>query len=265
MTSISIEKLAAELQGPGPGPVVLLDVRREQARNGTGLDIPGAIWCDPARWLDWKDGFAQVPRVLLYCAHGHEISQGLAAALRAMGVDAVSLEGGFAAWQSAGQPVRSVGQPHAQGTKWVTRERPKIDRIACPWLVSRFIDPLAEFLYVPASQVLAVATQTGAIPYDIPGVDLSHVGDLCSFDAFLSRYHLSDPALQQLATIVRGADTARLDLAPQSAGLYALSLGLSHTCPNDQDMLKHGLVMYDALYAWCQKGQGETHNWPPGA
>ena len=151
------------------------------------------------------------------------------------------------------------------GTKWVTRERPKIDRIACPWLVSRFIDPHAEFLFVPANQVLAVAAQTGATPYDVPGVDLSHVGELCSFDAFLSRYSLGNPALQQLATIVRGADTARLDLAPQSAGLYALSLGLSHTCPNDHDMLKHGLVMYDALYAWCQKGQSETHNWPPAA
>lgn len=286
MTSISIENLAAELQGPGP--VVLLDVRREQARNGAGLDIPGTTWRNPAHWLDWKDEFAQAPRVLLYCAHGHEISQGLTAALRAMGVDAVSLDGGFSAWQSAGQPVCPLhSQPQAsspdtntgrgagtgtgteksapQGTKWVTRERPKIDRIACPWLVSRFIDPLAEFLYVPASQVLAVAAQTGATPYDVPGVDLSHVGDLCSFDAFLSRYHLNDPALQQLATIVRGADTARLDLAPQSAGLYALSLGLSHTCHNDHDMLGHGLVMYDALYAWCQKGQGETHNWPPGA
>lgn len=147
--------------------------------------------------------------------------------------------------------------------KWVTRARPKIDRIACPWLILRFIDPGAEFLYVPADQVLAVAQQTGAVPYDIPGVAMSHVGELCSFDAFLSHHGLVDPALQQLALIVRGADTARLDLAPQSAGLHALSLGLSHCFADDHEMLRHGLVVYDALYAWCQACQQETHNWPP--
>ncbi|MCH8178280.1 MAG: chromate resistance protein [Proteobacteria bacterium] len=147
--------------------------------------------------------------------------------------------------------------------KWVTRERPKIDRIACPWLIQRFIDPQAEFLYVPANQVLPVADSEGATPYDIPGVEMSHVGDSCSFDAFLLKYKLSDPALQQLATIVRGADTDRLDLAPQAAGLYALSLGLSRQFADDHEMLRHGMVMYDALYAWCQSCQGETHTWPP--
>ena len=147
--------------------------------------------------------------------------------------------------------------------KWVTRERPKIDRIACPWLIQRFIDPQAEFLYVPADQVLAVAAQTGAVPYDVPGVEMTHVGDRCSFDAFIGKYALTDPALQQLAVIVRGADTARLDLAPQAAGLYALSIGLSYQHPDDHEMLRHGLVMYDALYAWCQSCQGEQHNWPP--
>jgi hypothetical protein len=147
--------------------------------------------------------------------------------------------------------------------KWVTRERPKIDRIACPWLLLRFVDPAAEFLYVPAGQVLQVASATGATPYDIPGVEMSHVGDLCSFDAFIAKYQLGDPALQQLATIVRGADTDRLDLAPQSAGLYALSLGLSQVFADDHEMLRHGLVVYDALYAWCQSCQGETHHWPP--
>lgn len=147
--------------------------------------------------------------------------------------------------------------------QWITRERPKIDRIACPWLVARFIDSEAEFLYVPAGDVLSVAEKTGAIPYDIPGVEFSHVGELCSFDAFLSKYQLNDPALQQLAVIVRGADTSRLDLTPQSAGLYALSLGLSQTFADDHEMLKHGMVMYDALYAWCQHCQSETHNWPP--
>ncbi|ASF47816.1 chromate resistance protein ChrB domain-containing protein [Methylovulum psychrotolerans] len=147
--------------------------------------------------------------------------------------------------------------------QWITRERPKIDRIACPWLVARFIDTEAEFLYVPAAQVLPIAEMTGAIPYDVPDVELSHVGELCSFDAFLLKYGLDDPALAQLAVIVRGADTSRLDLSPQSAGLYAISLGLSHTFADDHELLKYGMVMYDALYAWCRDGQAETHNWPP--
>jgi hypothetical protein len=147
--------------------------------------------------------------------------------------------------------------------KWVTRERPKIDRIACPWLISRFIDREPEFLYVAAAEVLPTAQKTGAVPYDIPGVEMSHVGELCSFDAFLSKYRLTEPALQQLAAIVRGADTSRLELTPQSAGLYALSLGLSSLFADDHEMLRHGLVMYDALYAWCRAGQGEAHNWPP--
>ena len=147
--------------------------------------------------------------------------------------------------------------------KWITRERPKIDRIACPWLISRFIDPDAEFLFVPASDVLRVAGETGATPYDIPGVEMTHVDERCSFDAFVARHDLKEPALHQLATIVRGADTSRLDLAPQSAGLYAVSLGLSHVFKDDHEMLRHGMVMYGALYAWCKACQAETHNWPP--
>ena len=147
--------------------------------------------------------------------------------------------------------------------KWITRERPKIDRIACPWLITRFIDSEADFLYVPAKDVLRIADETGATPYDIPGVAFSHVGELCSFDAFLSAYKLEQAALRQLAEIVRGADTSRLDLTPQSSGLYAISLGLSEIFKVDHEMLKHGLVMYDALYAWCCHCQGETHNWPP--
>jgi hypothetical protein len=146
---------------------------------------------------------------------------------------------------------------------WVTRERPKIDRIACPWRILRFIDTQAQFHYVSAERVLVMAEETGAIPYDIPGVELTHVGEHCSFDAFVKRYQLDDPALSQLAVIVRGADTSRLDLAPQCAGLYAISLGLSATLTNDHEMLRHGLVMYDALYAWCTKLQSETHAWPP--
>jgi hypothetical protein len=147
--------------------------------------------------------------------------------------------------------------------KWVTRERPKIDRIACPWLIARFIDDEPEFLYVPASRVLEVAEREGAYPYDVPGVALSHVGDLSSFDAFLASYGLEEPALERLAGIVRGADTSRLDLTPQSAGLYAISLGLSHCFSDDHEMLRHGMVLYDALYAWCKSCQEESHAWPP--
>lgn len=147
--------------------------------------------------------------------------------------------------------------------KWITRERPKIDRIACPWLIARFIDPEPEFLYVPAESVFTVAGETGAIPYDIPGAELSHEGEFCSFDAFLKKYGLSKRALLQLAVIVRGADTSKPDLTAESPGLYAISLGLSHCFADDHEMLRHGMVMYDALYAWCRHCQGETHDWPP--
>ncbi len=145
--------------------------------------------------------------------------------------------------------------------KWVTRERPKIDRIACPWLGARFIDQQPEFLFVPPEQVLATAQSTGAIPYDVPGVELTHEGELCSFDTMLRKYGLTTPALQDLALIVRGADTDRLDLAPQCAGLLAISLGLSRNFADDHEMLRHGMVMYDALYAWCCHARGERHSW----
>ncbi|MBK8915090.1 MAG: chromate resistance protein [Phycisphaerales bacterium] len=147
--------------------------------------------------------------------------------------------------------------------KWVTRERPKIDRIACPWLLLRFVDKDAKFLFVPPDQVSAVAEREKAIPYDVPGVELTHEGPLCSFDAILKKYNLNDPALQDLAVIVRGADTNCLDLAPQCAGLLAISLGLSHTFQDDYEQLRHGLVLYYALYAWCKHVRGETHTWNP--
>lgn len=149
--------------------------------------------------------------------------------------------------------------------KWITRERPKIDRIACPWLVAGYIDQQPEFLFVPADRVLATAEKTGAIPFDVPGVELSHEGELCSFDVFLRRYALHEDALKRLAVIVRGADTDWLDLAPQSAGLLAISLGLSRRFSDDHEMLKHGMVIYDALYAWCQQARDETHTWSPAA
>lgn len=149
--------------------------------------------------------------------------------------------------------------------KWVTRERPKIDRIACPWLIARFIDKEAEFLYVPTEQVLKVANETGAIPYDIPGVEYSHRGELCSFDTFLDKHGLDNPALRQLAVIVRGADTDRHDLHPVCAGLHALSLGLSRNFADDHAMLAQGMVMYDALFSWINEGSVERHTWKGAA
>jgi hypothetical protein len=148
----------------------------------------------------------------------------------------------------------------------VTRERPKIDRIACPWLIARFVDRDAEFLYVPTKQVRETAQARDAVPYDVPDVHFTHEGELCSFDAFIKHYRLGeDPALQRLALIVRGADTAKLDLAAQAPGLAAISLGLSRIFPDDHEMLKHGMVLYDALYAWCKEGQDEVHTWNPAA
>jgi hypothetical protein len=146
---------------------------------------------------------------------------------------------------------------------WITRERPKIDRIACPWLIARFIDPDAVFHFVPPADVMERARALGATPFDVEGVELSHDGPRCSFDAFLEKYRLEDPALRVLADIVRGADTARLDLAPQCAGLLALSLGLSHVFQDDQVQLRHGFVLYDALYAWARHAREETHTWNP--
>jgi len=147
--------------------------------------------------------------------------------------------------------------------KWVTRERPKIDRVACPWLIARFIDKEPEFLFVPPGEVATVARQTGAVPYDVEGVELSHDGPLCSFDAFLAKYHLEDPSLSALARIVRGADTDRLDTAPQCAGLLAVSLGLSRLFSDDHEQIQHGFVMYDALYAWLKEARDERHSWNP--
>ncbi len=147
--------------------------------------------------------------------------------------------------------------------RWITRVRPKIDRVACPWLIARFIDTTPEFLFAPAADVARLAGELGAIPFDTDGVELSHDGPLCSFDAFLAKYGLSDPALAALATIVRGADTARLELAPQAAGLLAISLGLSALFQDDHEQLRHGFVLYDALYAWAKHARDETHTWNP--
>jgi hypothetical protein len=146
--------------------------------------------------------------------------------------------------------------------RWITRTRPKIDRIACPWLIARFIDREPEFIFAPADKVLDKARALGAVPFDIPGVELSHEGEHCTFDTIIRVYKLADPALRELAPIVRGADTGELHLAPEAPGLLAVSLGLSALYANDHEMLAHGLVVYDALYAWICKARGETHNWP---
>ena len=211
----------------------------------------------------WRKDLPSGRKVVVHCVHGREVSQGVAAALRAAGVDAVYLQDGIEGWIAKGLPTyRTIG---ATPGKWVTREHPKIDRIACPWLIRRFIDPQAEFIYVPTKDVLKVAKETGGTPYDIDGVEFTHEGERCSFDTILRIYGIKDPALDHLAEIVRGADTSRHDLTPQCGGLFAISLGLSANFPDDHEMLGHGMVMYDALYAWCRNLQAETHNWPATA
>ncbi len=160
---------------------------------------------------------------------------------------------------------RSLGLAATGSSLWITRERPKIDRIACPWMVRRFIDPSAVFLYAPTPEVLQIAGKHGAIAYDIPGGAISHDGELCSFDVLMREFDLRDPALVALATIVRGADTDRHELAPECAGLLAVSLGLGRLFDNDTELLEHGMIVYDALHAWCRDARGETHTWNPGA
>jgi len=245
-------------------PPLIIDVRREQAFRAATDMIAGALWRDPERVNEWAGELPRASRVVACCVRGHEVSQGVAKALGERGLFAQYLQGGIEeGWKAAGGALdrKAAGA----NTRWVTRERPKIDRIACPWLIARFVDPGAEFLYVPTKEVLAAAKERDATPYDIPDVHFSHEAEHCSFDAFLKHYRLADPALGQLATIVRGADTARLDLAPQAPGLAAISLGLSRNFADDHEMLKHGMVMYDALYAWCKSGQEEVHTWNPAA
>jgi len=225
--------------------------------------IVGAVRRAPEAVEHWQGEIARDRPVVVYCAHGQEVGREAAASLRQLGIDARTLEGGIAGWIEAGLPLRR--KVAAASRRWVTRERPKIDRIACPWLIRRFIDPEATFLFVPTARVFDVARTEGATAYDIPGAEpFSHDGEKCSFDAFLTVFDIEDPALDALALIVRGADTARLQLTPQSAGLLALSLGLAANFADDHEMLEHGMVMYDALYAWCRSCQGETHNWIPG-
>lgn len=235
--------------GTAAAPIVI-DVRRAQDSDADDVQIVGARRRLPEEVDRWRREIPDGQHVVVYCVRGHQVSQGAAAALAAAGVDARYLEGGITAWRERGLPTRrKVGSSSAG---WVTRERPRVDRIACPWLIRRFIDPEAEFFYVPTAQVPAVAARTGAIPYDISGAEFGHVGDHCSFDAFIRIFDIHDHALDRLALIVRGADTGKPDLTPQSSGLIALSQGLSATIADDFEMLGHGMVVYDALYAWCR-------------
>jgi rhodanese-related sulfurtransferase len=240
-------------------PPLVIDVRRRERFFEANDLIRGALRRDPERALEWKKSLPRAASVVVYCVHGHEVSQNVAKALGAR-----YLEGGIEAWRESGGDLFAKAQNAS--SRWVTRERPKIDRIACPWLIRRFVDPDAEFLYVPTAEVRKTAEKKSAVPYDIPDVEFSHEGERCSFDAFLRRFRLeNEPALAELAIIVRGADTNRLDLAPQCAGLAAVSLGLSRNFKDDHQMLEHGMVVYDALYAWCKEGKEEVHTWNPEA
>ena len=259
-TSISPEQFLAVL-GRADAPAVL-DVRRDERFGQSERILPGAIRCAPQDVAR----FASVsgPRgAVVYCVHGQEVSQQAAADLRATGWDAVYLQGGIEALIEQGLPTLrkrpDLGVTGERPSRWITRERPKIDRIACPWLVRRFIDPRAQFFYVPVDRVFEEAQRLKAVAYDIPGAPIAHEGELCSFDTLLRAFDLKLPALLSLATIVRGADTGRPDLAPQSAGLLAMSLGLSRLHANDPAMLEAGLPLYDALYAWCNAVPAEFH------
>ena len=279
---ISPRELAARIGAPGAP--MLLDVRRHARFAESTHLLATARWCAPEALADFVSSHPP-SEVVVYCVHGHEVSQQAAATLRQAGWNARFLAGGFdagepgvdtpqdiAAWRAV-RPLSmrkrpDLGVDGLQPSTWITRERPKIDRIACPWLVRRFIDPRATFLYVPTADVLTQAAQWGAVAFDIPGAPISHDGELCSFDTLLRAFDLhDDPALAALACIVRAADTDRLDLAPQAAGLLALCLGLSALhATDDLAMLEAAMPMYDALFAWCRQavaGQTGHHRWAP--
>ena len=253
--SIDAASLKQSLRSSAP-PLVI-DVRRNERFRESPSLIKGALRRDPATVEQWRHTLPRAANVVVYCVHGHEVSQNVAKALGAR-----YLEGGIEHWREEGG--ETAPKPSGAATRWVTRERPKIDRIACPWLVRRFVDPEAEFLYVPAADVKRIAQEKTATPYDVAEVELTHVGERCSFDAFLDRFHLKDPALDKLATIVRAADTSRLELAPQAPGLLAISQGLSLNFQDDHEMLEQAMPLYDGLYAWCRSevaGIHETHSW----
>ena len=269
--TISAEKLA-RLIGTPKCPV-LVDVRTDEDFASDPRLVPGSIRRPFAQVADWAHELAGRVAIVV-CQKGLKLSHGAAAWLRHAGIPADSLEGGALAWAQAQLPMvpaDRIPPPDPQGrTIWVTRSRPKIDRIACPWLIRRFVDPTAVFLFVPTPEVQGVAERFSATPFDIEGEDIfwTHRGDLCTFDVMVDEFGLATEPLKRLATIVRGADTARLDLAPEAPGLLAASLGLSRMHADDLAQLEAGLSLYDAFYRWCRDATEETHNWPskkPGA
>jgi rhodanese-related sulfurtransferase len=248
-----------------PGAPTLIDVRTQEDYDADPRLIPGTVRREFSSVASWARAYAGTS-VVVSCQRGLKLSQGVAAWLRHEGIPAESLEGGFEAWRDAGLPlVRTDKLPRrdAQGrTVWVTRARPKIDRIACPWLIRRFVDPAAVFLFVAPSEVPAVAERFAATPFDIDDTFWSHRGERCTFDTMLDELGLDTPPLRHLATIVRGADTARLDLAPEAAGLLAVSLGYSRMYKDDLEQLAAAMAIYDGVYRWCRDATAETHNWP---
>lgn len=264
-TEISVARLARLVGTPAAPSIV--DVRLDDDVASNPRSLPTADHRDPRAVASWAPLYAG-RQVVVSCRKSGKLAQGTAARLRAEGVRAETLEGGFEAWREAGALLvtRAALPPRdAEGrTVWVTRARPKIDRIACPWLIRRFVDPRAVFLYVDAAEVPAVAEIFGAAPFDIDGAFWSHRGERCTFDTLLDEFGLASEALTRLATIIRGADTDRHDLAPQAAGLLAASLGLSRMYRDDLEQLDASMMLYDALYRWCRDAVEETHDWPAG-
>jgi len=249
----------------------IVDVRKREVYDAAPGLLPTAQWRDIHALPQWKAELDRTRPVVFACRFAHYMSQIPAAELRAQGYDARVLAGGYAAWSEAGLPLVAKATLDRLLPKrpslWVTRRRPKIDRVACPWLIRRFIDADARMLYVDPEQVNEVARETGAIPFDIEGIEISHEGPRCSFDTLLKLFGLEDePSLARLALIVRGADTARPDLAPEAAGLHAVSLGLSALAgDDDHGMIAQGFLVYDALLAWLRHAAEERHNWPAKA
>lgn len=248
-----------------PGAPTLVDVRAEEDFTLDPRLLPASKRRDANAIAAWASEL-RGNRAVIVCQHGGSRSQGAAAWLRAEGIHAETLEGGFEAWRDDnGLLVTTDALPKRDGagrTIWVTRARPKVDRIACPWLIRRFVDPDALILFVPQRDVHKVAERYGAAPFDIDETFWSHRGELCTFDVMLHEFGLKSDALEKLALIVRGADTARLDIAPQSAGLLAASLGLSRMYRDDLEQLDAGMLLYDAYYRWCRDATDEGHDWP---
>jgi rhodanese-related sulfurtransferase len=262
-TSISADK-ASRLLGTPRSPA-FIDVREDSAFEAEPFLVPSSSRRpheDVARWAGRYAGRSAI----VICEKGHRLAEGTAAWLRQLGVPAEVLEGGFDGWRAARLPLvpaEKLPPRNAEGrTVWVTRARPKIDRIAGPWLIRRFVDPDAAFLFVAPSEVIAVAERFGGVPFDVEDVFWSHRGELCTFDVMVEEFGLGTEPLKHLAVIVRAADTARLDLAPEAPGLLAASLGLSRMFADDLEQLEAGLLLYDAFYRWCRDATGETHNWP---